>query len=117
MKLLLILLLLSGKAFSQSTFVNDTLTYNNKNYVVGDTVHLWYGSANNKSFAFAYSGNGMTGISLLPATYSKADVVIDKIIKRSNKYWIKGKNVGGLNFGMKIFIDLEGAVDNKEIKE
>ena len=96
---------------------NDTLTYNLHKYCVGDTVHLAYGSSGNKGFEFVQTGSVVLGLRSLDKRFSKADVVVDKVFKQRGKYYLRGKQIGGPALGFNIFIDVEGAVDNKEMKE
>lgn len=113
------MLLMSIGCFAQrATLVNDTANYMGKKYAVGDTVYLFYGSNTDKSFAFVKQGSGMAGFTKLESKRSKGGVLIDKIIKQQGKITLRGKYLdvdisgGGIN---KMFIDLEGAVDNKEL--
>lgn len=124
---LFITLIISLNGFAQkATMADNVATYLGKQYKVGDTVHLWYGSGTNKLFSFINYGKAISGVSL-PGLYhhadqnwSKADVEIEKIYKTSGVIWLrckpidKGLSVGSI-LGSKIFINLEGAVDNKEI--
>lgn len=124
----LILLLLSVNGFTQKpTFNENSVSYLGKTYKIGDIVHLWYGSNNNKDFAFVNYGKPVGGINIpglyrnADANWSKADVEIEKIEKKNGVIWLKCKPVeksSGVNsiLGNRIFINLEGAVDNNEIK-
>ena len=102
---------------AQVAQVGDTLKYNGKNYAAGDTVMMMYGSKADKSFAFIVHGGGMMGMEPMGASFSKQQVILDKVFKKANKYFLRGKLTENNIVGFKIFIDLEGAVDNKEIKE
>jgi hypothetical protein len=111
-------MLLSKFGFSQSaTIVNDTAIYNGKHYAVGDTLTTFYGSGANKNFAFISYGNGMSGIDPAASSFSKKTFIIDKVYVFQKKVFVRGKLLDGVNFGFKLFIDLEGAVDMKELKE
>lgn len=115
--LLLIILLPFAVCNAQSKIVNDTLVYEGQKYAVGDSVQLWYGSSTNKSFAFVFIGSGMSGVTLAPAGWNKSFVLIDKVYKANGKNYIRCKALDAkFMMGNKIFIDLEGAVDNKEVK-
>jgi hypothetical protein len=96
---------------------NDTISYNAHKYHVGDTVHLAYGSAGNKSFEFVQTGSMVLGLRALDKRFSKVDVVVDKVFKQRGKYYLRGKQIEGHAPGFSIFIDVEGAIDNKEMKE
>ena len=115
--LLAITLFFASTASAQVAQVGDTLKYNNKNYAVGDTVMMLYGSKADKSFAFIVHGGGMMGMDPMNASYSKQQVILDKVFKKANKYFLRGKLTENNIVGFKIFIDLEGAVDNKELRE
>ncbi len=115
------MLLTSAVCFGQRASINgDTASYMGKSYAVGDTVYLMYGSNANKSFSFVKQGNGISGFTSLDSKRSKGSVLIDKVVKQQGKVTLRGKyldvdiNGAGLS---KIFIDLEGAIDNKEMKE
>lgn len=115
----IILLIAGSKVLAQkATISGDTAYYMSKAYYVGDTVQLGYGSGNNKIFAFVEIGSGMGGFKPLASKFSKGTVLIEKVNKSGGKITIKGKyldaDLTGLN---KILIDLEGAIDNKELKE
>ncbi|MDQ6757131.1 MAG: hypothetical protein M3004_09360 [Bacteroidota bacterium] len=124
---LFIFILFSFNAIAQkATLADNVAMYLGKQYKVGDIVHLGYGSGNNKQFSFINYGKSISGISL-PGLYhhadenwSKADVEIEKVYKTSGVIWLKCKPIDkgsaiGSILGNKIFINIEGAVDNKEI--
>jgi hypothetical protein len=126
--LVFFLLFICVNAVAQKAAFNEnSVTYSGLIYRVGSIVHLGYGSANNKDFAFVNYGKSVGGLNL-PGLYhhadvnwSKADVEIEKIEKKSGVVWLrckpidKGTSVGSI-LGSRIYINLEGAVDNKEIK-
>jgi hypothetical protein len=98
---------------------NDTITYNNFKITVGDTLHLAYGSDNKKDFVFIQMGSAMAGVSKLQSNYSKSDVVIKDVYKQMGKVYAKGsipenKALNMMGAG-KVFIEVEGAIDNKEL--
>ena len=102
----------------KAEIVEDTLSYNSKSYHLGDTLQLMYGSKANKDFAFIYYGSGMNGVSDAPAGFSKTLACINKVYKFKGKCYVRAKSIdGGIQLGNKLFIDVEGAIDNKEIKE
>ena len=88
-------------------------------YAVGDTINLGYGSQANKNFAFIQIGSMMTGVTDLDKGWSKAEAIIDKIYKKGKTVFFRAKlidkTVNAIG-GNKLFIDLEGAIDNKELK-
>jgi hypothetical protein len=117
-----LIFMISFNSFSQrATLENDTAKYNGHDYYVGKVVNLLYGSVNDKSFGFVYVGSGMGGGSKMQSNWSKYPVRIDKVYKTSGTVYFrgialneKGNNAIPMN---KVFVDITGAVDNKEIKE
>jgi hypothetical protein len=110
----------------KATLTDDIVTYLSKQYKAGDIIHLGYGSGNNKQFSFVNYGKSISGISIpglyhhADANWSKADVQVEKVYKTSGTIWLKCKPIdkgsaAGSIIGNKIFINIEGAVDNKEI--
>ena len=101
-------------------FENDTITYSKSKIFVGDTLHLGYGSSNNKDFAFIYIGSGLVGLQALNRSFNKQAVLIDKVYETRGKFYARGimfeTDANMLGSG-KVFIDIEGAIDNKEVKE
>lgn len=95
----------------------DTVVYNGKKYCVGDTVHLGYGSAGDKDFAFVQMGGALMGLHKLDRRFSKSDVVITKALTRGGKVFLRGKATEGMPPGYNVFIEVEAAVDNKEVRE
>jgi hypothetical protein len=60
--IIMIILFTTTSIFAQKPkFENDTITYSKSKIFVGDTLHLGYGSSNNKDFAFIYIGSGFVG--------------------------------------------------------
>lgn len=113
-------LMLAGAATSKAQsakLTGDTLTYNNSKYYAGKVVQIWYGSKPDKNFAFIWKGNILTAATLTTAD-SKHFVIISKFLKSRGKYHAIGQlqDVSGLE-AKRITIDIEGAVDNKELKE
>lgn len=125
MKRIALLLILSGltafSAFSQSiSFEKDTISYGNYKVFVGKEVQLFYGSSPKKDFIFVSIGSALAGVTPLESTWSKRMVKIDKVYKTMGKVYARGiiLDAPGLRAlgGNKVFIDIEGAVDNKELK-
>jgi hypothetical protein len=94
---------------------NDTLTYGGSSFYVGQKVQLWYGSGQNKDFAFVFMQ-----LKPLKASYSKNTAIIDdiKLGKNSGGKWVAYAKLENLSwlFEKNIAIDIEGAVDNNELK-
>jgi hypothetical protein len=119
MKLLLTLTAVFFYSFvfaQRPTIDKEVITYKEKTYKVGDTLHLGYGSANDKTFAFIHMGSGLGGFSPLGANWAKSDIVIDKVYKMQNKFMVRGKILEASTFGAKVIINIEGAIDNGELK-
>ena len=121
------LLLLSFFTPAQKAKFNEnSVSYSGKTYKIGDTIHLGYGSGNNKEFAFVSYGKSLGGVNLpgfyhhADANWSKADVEIIKLYNSNGVIWAKcdpknrGSSLGSV-LGNKIYINIEAAVDNKEI--
>ena len=118
MKILLLLSLISFSAMAQDTPIlkNDTIHYQSAKFYPNKVVKLAYGSKADKTFAFIYYGNIAAGQMPAMAQLSKQEVLIDKVYKMAGKHYARGKVINGIaQFGMKIFIDIEGAIDNKEL--
>jgi hypothetical protein len=122
MKYLIVALLFSFNPFliwaQRATFSNDTLKYKDRHFTVGDTVNVAYGSGQDGRFVFLSMGSGIGGTSALESQFSKSQLKIDKIYKNSSGIFVRSKvlnsNVGVLG-GNKVFIQIEGALDKKEI--
>ena len=111
--LLLMLALFNAKA-QRATFKNDTARYNGIAYVVGDTLKLAAGSQPDKSFAFISMGAAQTE---LDKSMANTVAVIEKIYISRKTVYMNAKLIGkAINGDSKVLVDLEAAVDNKEIK-
>lgn len=115
--LLFLVMLLPAFAIAQkATMTGDTLFYQGKKVTVGDTVSLGYGSKPNKDFAFVYIGTAMGGMDPLSSARYKLSMVVIKVYKSYGKLLFRAKPIeAGPMYGMKVVVDLEGAVDNKEL--
>lgn len=126
-KLVVICLLYSLHTDAQKAKFNEnSVTYAGKTYKVGNIIHLGYGSGTNKEFVFVSYGKSVGGFNL-PGLYkhanvdwSKADVSIIELYTKNGVVWAKctpkdhGTSIGSV-IGNKIYINIEGAADNKEI--
>lgn len=119
------MLLLSVNAVAQkATYSDNAVTYLGKTYNVGDIIQLGYGSANDKDFVFVNFGKAIGNVNLpgmfkkADVNWSKAEVEIVKIYTTNGVIWVRcnplNRDVNVLN--KQIFINIEGAVDNNEIK-
>jgi len=101
-----------------ATIENGVATYLSKNYAVGDTINLGYGTLPNKSFAYIYIGSAMAGTTELERNWAKAEAIIDKVYKSGKTVMLRAKlidkTVNALG-GNKLFINLDSAIDNKEL--
>jgi hypothetical protein len=122
MKLLFVLLFsfcVSSVFAQRAVYKNDTLSYKERRFVVGDTVNVSYGSGADGKFVFIYMGSGIGGVTPMESNFSKSQVRIDKIYKSGGRLLVRGKvlessvNIFG---GNKVFIEPEGAIDKKEVE-
>ena len=119
--LLSVLLFTAVIGFSQTIkFEQDTIWYGEYKVFVGKEVQLFYGSSPKKEFIFVSIGSALSGVTPLQSVWSKRIVKIDKVYKQSGKFYARGilLDAPGLRLvgGNKIFIEVEGAIDNKEVK-
>ena len=108
----------------KATLNESSVTYLDKTFRIGDIIQLGYGSGNNKDFVFVNFGKQVGNLNL-PGLYKKADVnwskaevEIVKLYTTNGVIWARcnplNREANYLN--KQIFINIEGAVDNKEIK-
>jgi len=123
MKKLLITTLLFAGAYSiasaQSAKFNpdSSITYQQSHFKKGDTVQLFYGSGADKDFKFIQIinlKNFMNHPDML-AIYSKDKFVIDYVFLKDGKCTIRGKAPFTDDADDLVVVDVEGAIDNKEI--
>lgn len=115
----LIFFALSAYCQSPATFKNDTATYSGRTFAAGDTVRLGYGSKSDKFFAFITMGNTLGGFNDCDKAFARYDAIVQTIGKAGNTISMKCKIIspkGGVLPMVKLIIDLEGAIDNKELK-
>jgi membrane protein CcdC involved in cytochrome C biogenesis len=89
---------------------NDTVYYKERKFYPGQVVPLKYGSSATKDFAYVSAGS-----TLCTSQVSKFEVKIDKVLMKGPKVYIRGKLINAGPQLVKIFIDVEGAIDNNEI--
>lgn len=141
---ILLLIASAALAFSYSTakaqsatFKDSVITYNKSTYKKGDTVQLFYGSGTNKSFVFVTTMNiaqmmkdamAMPHSGRIESNDSKSKFIITKVyLTNSGKPFIQGRADWANDYvkldgtiqkiDLTIMVDLEGAVDNKELVE
>lgn len=119
MKYIIFLLILPCTTYAQKVkLIGDTLFYKERRWIAGDTVNVAYGSGTDGKFVFLSMGSGVGGTEPLESQFSNSQIKIDKIYKNSSGVFVRGKvlesNVNALG-GNKVFIQIEGAVDKKEI--
>jgi hypothetical protein len=103
---------LSCKAQTTPTLENDTLYYSGVKVYNGLQLSFGYGSSNDKSFSFVFMGAGSNA----GATDSKREITVDKIYKQNGKFVARVLINGEKNaFMKKRFIDIVGAIDNREL--
>jgi hypothetical protein len=100
------------QAQDRAVVKGDTIYYAGIKFYKGKVITLGYGSKADKGFAFIWQGSGFAVGPNAPASYSKTEAEVNKFQKGAGKNYIKAKVVG---MGSAITIDLEGAVDNKEV--
>lgn len=118
MKKLLILTIffISNYGFGQKAKLDrDTIRYNNSTYFVGKNVELLSGSNANHYFVSVYFGSGFAGLSPLNPSSAKHIIRIDKVFEKGGNVFARGTFAESKAGGNKIFIDITGAVDKKEI--
>lgn len=108
MKTLTLIAILFSSVASAQKIENDTLYYNDHKFYEGKEIKLGYGSGPKKEFIFVY----ISGTATAEAIYSKTVIKIGKIYKTGGKYFVKGKGDK-----QKFYIDIEGAIDNKELSD
>ncbi len=97
---------------------NDTATYNDRAYTVGDTITLGYGSQANKNFAFIMMGS-VLNTEDLDKGFANYEAVIEKLYLQGKTVFVRAKVIDpivNIIGGNKLFINLQAAIDNKEIK-
>lgn len=119
--LILITVIVSCHSYSQSpaAIVKDTAIYLGHRFALNDTITVGYGSKADKGFAFCKMGSDLAGYNDLMKEFSRYDAVIDKIKKVGRIVYIRAKfTEKNLNIlgGNKLLVDLEGAIDNKELR-
>lgn len=112
--ILVFLMMKISSAQDRATLKQDTIYYQGEKFYVGKTVRIGYGSNNNKSFAFIAQGVGAIGFNPMLASYSKYDAIIDKVYVMRKKAYFRAK-MDGAGAANNIVVDVEGAIDNKEL--
>lgn len=98
--------------------VNDTVYYGHTAIYINKKVQLLYGSNTNKNFIFIYNGNNWTGVFPLDANSAKSMVTITKIYMTRGKYFAMGVlDDPAAHQSKRVTINIEAAIDNKELKE
>jgi hypothetical protein len=102
-----------GSQGQKAILAGDTIFYNGSKFYQGQEIQLGYGSLPNKNFGFVLIGAGLNSAVHAPANWSKTAIVVNKIYMQYDKCYFKAKGERNNNF----IVDVEGAIDNKEIKE
>ena len=113
----MLIVVITASAFGQkATLINDTVTYKNTKLYPAKEVQLQYGSNPDKEFAFVLWGHGWSSMTLGPQ-HSNVTVIVTEIAQHGGKYYAIGKlkDRAGIRIN-RIIIDVEGAIDYKEIK-
>ena len=106
-------------ASAQSAKFNSdsTVTYLKSNFKIGQEVQLFYGSGADKDFKFIelVNFNNFMHQPKMLASYSKQKFIIDYVYLKDGKCTIRGKAPFTDSEDNFIVVDVEGAIDNKEI--
>lgn len=100
-----------------ATIENGVAKYNDRTFAVNDTITLGYGSQANKDFAFILIGSGISAQEL-QKNFAKNKAVIERVYRNMGQVWIRAKltdKTVNLLGGNKLFINIEAAIDNKEL--
>ena len=124
MKYLLIVLSLAIATNTQAQkakIQKDTLYYSNLKVYKGSDLQLSYGSNANDNFVFVYSGAGLSKGQPLSSRYARQVVKIDTVYTQNGKGYARGLMTDIMRpnvFGemVKVFIDVEDAVDILEVQ-
>lgn len=102
---------------SRAELKSDTAYYQGQKIFNGKKLNLSYGSGQNKDFVFVQFLTIGGGFNHVAAKWSKYELVVTDLLNQKGKILIKGKfTEKGLGLmGQKLIIDVEGAIDNKEI--
>jgi hypothetical protein len=99
-------------------FKGDTLIYENHRLLPGDTIHLGFGSGENKRFLFVqFRLNTILGGTPVDHRYSNAFIIYEGVKQKKalgKKYFDPLYFVNGTKYG--VFIDLKNAVGSNEVK-
>ena len=120
--LMVLLIVIATNANAQKAKIeNDTLYYNKLKVYKGKELQLFYGSNPNNNFVFVYSGMGLSVTQPLSGRYAKQSIKIDTVYKQNGKGYARGLMVDIMRpnvFGesVKVFIDVEDAVDVLEVE-
>lgn len=102
---------IAARAQDKAVLQNDTIYYHSLKFYVGDTIQLGSGSSPNNSFGFIHVKAGFGNTANASASWSKAQVVITKVYRQSEKCFAMARS----DKKDKLYVDIEGAVDHKEI--
>jgi hypothetical protein len=97
----------------RAVLAGDTIFYNGSKFYPGQAIQLAYGSLPNKNFGFVLIGAGLASAVHASATWSKTGIVVNRIYMQYDKCYFRAKGERNSNF----IVEVQGAVDNKEIKE
>jgi hypothetical protein len=124
MKYLLIVLsvaIATNTQAQKAKIQKDTLYYSNLKVYKGSELQLSYGSNANDNFVFVYSGVGLSKGQPLSSRYARQVVKIDTVYTQNGKGYARGLMTDIMRpnvFGemVKVFIDVEDAVDILEVQ-
>ncbi len=131
MKILLVaaIMLCSITLSKSQTIENDTITYKNLKYFPGRVIQIFFGSGQNGEFVYAFVGGRSRIIKdfrksdLYPLSehFANTKIMVDKVYTIGNTFFARGALIDrstGKGFDDHyVYIDVKGAVDNREIWE
>ena len=120
MKRIILFLLISTSAIAQKAVLDgDSIRYKDKVYYVDQVVQLGNGSKSDKGFAFVSVTSFLYGDGPLKADLSNYKVKLDKLVMKFGKPYLRGylidENELPVAKGNKIFINIEEALNSKEM--
>lgn len=93
---------------------NETITYSQSTFFNGSSIKLASGTREDSTFAYVLMGKAH-----LPAYWKNLTIRVEEVYKKGGKYYAKGDLYNGKKMiglaGNKVVVDVERAIDNKEI--
>lgn len=113
---LAMVLLSVGAAAQKMKLENDTLYFRSSRFYEGQYVKLGPLPVFNRTYEFVEFGNTAAGRQAATFKDSNKILQVDKIIKSGRRFYLRARAVhAGPLLGYRYFIELQPAVDNKEL--